>query len=91
MYLFCGAGGDSDGFRRAGFGFVLGANHWSRAVETYVVNFPDAEHLCVDLDPYDMRRLPPARVLVGSPICTEGSPVEGVSRVKAPPTRANWT
>ncbi|MEV6045062.1 DNA cytosine methyltransferase [Streptomyces xanthochromogenes] len=86
IHLFCGAGGDSDGFRRAGFDVVLGANHWTRAVETHAANFPDAEHLCVDLDHYDMRRLPPARVLVGSPICTEGSPADGVSRPKAPPT-----
>ncbi|MEU5480691.1 DNA cytosine methyltransferase [Streptomyces mirabilis] len=84
IHLFCGAGGDSDGFRRAGFDVVLGANHWSRAVETHAANFPEAEHLCVDLDHYDMRRLPKARVLVGSPICTEGSPADGVSRPKAP-------
>ncbi|WP_425833024.1 DNA cytosine methyltransferase [Streptomyces fractus] len=83
IHLFCGAGGDSDGFRRAGFDVVLGANHWNRAVETHAANFPEAEHLCVDLDHYDMRRLPKARVLVGSPICTEGSPADGISR-KAP-------
>ncbi|MET7696750.1 DNA cytosine methyltransferase [Streptomyces sp. NPDC005485] len=82
IHLFCGAGGDSDGFRRAGFDVVLGANHWNRAVETHAANFPEAEHLCVDLDHYDMRRLPKARVLVGSPICTEGSPADGISRPK---------
>ncbi|MBT2391410.1 DNA cytosine methyltransferase [Streptomyces sp. ISL-1] len=86
IHLFCGAGGDSDGFRRAGFDVVLGANHWPRAVETHAANFPEAEHLCVDLDHYDMRRLPKARVLVGSPICTEGSPADGISRPKPPPT-----
>ncbi|PBC61297.1 DNA methyltransferase [Streptomyces sp. Tue6028] len=86
IHLFCGAGGDSDGFRRAGFDVVLGANHWNRAVETHAANFPEAEHLCVDLDHYDMRRLPKARVLVGSPICTEGSPADGIRRRKAPPT-----
>ncbi|MFF3324531.1 DNA cytosine methyltransferase [Streptomyces sp. NPDC002889] len=86
IHLFCGAGGDSDGFRRAGFDVVLGANHWARAVETHAANFPEAEHLCVDLDHYDMRRLPKARVLVGSPICTEGSPADGISRPKPPPT-----
>ncbi|MFI6941991.1 DNA cytosine methyltransferase [Streptomyces sp. NPDC050418] len=86
IHLFCGAGGDSDGFRRAGFDVVLGANHWNRAVETHAANFPEAEHLCVDLDHYDMRRLPKARVLVGSPICTEGSPADGIARPKAAPT-----
>ncbi|MET7912694.1 DNA cytosine methyltransferase [Streptomyces avermitilis] len=86
IHLFCGAGGDSDGFRRAGFDVVLGANHWNRAVETHAANFPEADHLCVDLDHYDMRRLPKARVLVGSPICTEGSPADGVARPKPAPT-----
>ncbi|MGW3491538.1 DNA cytosine methyltransferase [Streptomyces sp. NRRL F-5630] len=86
IHLFCGAGGDSDGFRRAGFDVVLGANHWARAVETHAANFPEAEHLCVDLDHYDMRRLPKARVLVGSPICTEGSPADGIARPKAAPS-----
>ncbi|NUP36369.1 MAG: DNA cytosine methyltransferase [Streptomyces sp.] len=86
IHLFCGAGGDSDGFRRAGFDVVLGANHWDRAVETHAANFPEADHLCVDLDHYDMRRLPKARVLVGSPICTEGSPADGIRRPKRAPT-----
>ncbi|WP_127353873.1 DNA cytosine methyltransferase [Actinacidiphila soli] len=86
VHLFCGAGGDSDGFRRAGFDVVLGANHWQKAVDTHAVNFPEAEHLCVDLDHYDMRKLPKARVLVGSPICTEGSPADGIKRPKAAPT-----
>ncbi|MCW2871279.1 DNA cytosine methyltransferase [Actinacidiphila oryziradicis] len=86
VHLFCGAGGDSDGFRRAGFDVVLGANHWQKAVDTHAANFPEAEHLCVDLDHYDMRKLPKARVLVGSPICTEGSPADGIKRPKAAPT-----
>lgn len=80
VHLFCGAGGCSEGFRRAGFEVVAGANHWQKAIDTHAANFPDAEHLCVDLDHYDMRRLPRARVLVGSPICTEGSPADGVRR-----------
>jgi DNA (cytosine-5)-methyltransferase 1 len=84
-HLFCGAGGDSDGFRRAGFLIALGANHWARAIETHTANFPHAEHLCIDLDHYDMRRLPRTDVLVGSPICTEASPADGQKR-RTPPT-----
>jgi DNA (cytosine-5)-methyltransferase 1 len=87
VHLFCGAGGDSDGFRRAGFEVVGGFNHWQKAVDTHASNFPEAEHGCVDLDHYDMRRLPRARVLVGSPICTESSPSDGIARPKAAPTR----
>jgi len=75
--LFCGAGGDAIGLREAGLRCVLGANHWARAIETHSANFPDAEHLCADLDHWDMRRLVPARVLWASPICTEVSPSGG--------------
>ncbi|TDU05229.1 DNA (cytosine-5)-methyltransferase 1 [Streptomyces sp. 846.5] len=85
-HLLCGAGGDSKGFANAGFDVAVGANHWDRAIETHAANFPDAEHLCVDLDHYDMRKLPKTDVLVGSPICYEGSPADGVARPKAPPT-----
>src|SRR5262245_28402475 len=83
-HLFCGAGGDSDGFRRAGYTVAVGANHWDRAVETHAANFPHAEHLCIDLDHYDMRRLPRTDVLVGSPICTESSPADGQKRHTPP-------
>lgn len=85
-HLLCGAGGDSKGFANAGFTVAVGANHWDRAIETHAANFPDAEHLCVDLDHYDMRKLPHTDVLVGSPICYEGSPADGVARPKAPLT-----
>ncbi|WP_037609481.1 DNA cytosine methyltransferase [Streptacidiphilus rugosus] len=85
-HLFCGAGGDSKGFALAGFDVRLGANHWDRAVETHAANFPDAEHLCANLDHYDMRRLPRTDVLVASPICTESSPADGVARPKKAPT-----
>jgi DNA (cytosine-5)-methyltransferase 1 len=80
IHLLCGAGGCSHGYAAAGWRVVLGANHWDRAIETHAANFPDAEHLCVDLNHYDMRHLPKARVLVGSPICYESSPADGVSR-----------
>ena len=78
--LFCGAGGSSLGLTEAGLTLRLAANHWERAIATHSANFPDAEHLCADLDRYDMRRLPPARILWGSPICKEGSPAGGTSK-----------
>jgi DNA (cytosine-5)-methyltransferase 1 len=52
----------------------LAANHWPRAIETHAANFRNAEHLCADVNNYDMRRLPSTDVLWASPICTEASP-----------------
>ncbi|GLZ09609.1 DNA cytosine methyltransferase [Actinomadura sp. NBRC 104412] len=80
--LFCGAGGSSLGLTEAGLSLQLAANHWDRAIATHAANFPDADHLCADLDRYDMRRLPPARVLWASPICREGSPAGGTAKAR---------
>lgn len=81
-HLFCGIGGDTAGFAEAGFAPVMAANHSPRNVETHAANFPDTEHLCVDLDHYDMRRLVPATGLWASPICTESTPAGGKRRRK---------
>lgn len=78
--LFCGAGGSSTGLVAAGFTLKLAANHWERAIETHSANHRDAEHLCTDIDNYDMRRLPKTTVLWASPICTEASPAGGRPR-----------
>ncbi|HEV2343450.1 MAG TPA: DNA cytosine methyltransferase [Actinocrinis sp.] len=72
--IFCGAGGTSTGMVEAGFELVLAANHWQRAIETHALNHPRAEHMCADVNNYDMRRLPGTDVLCASPICTENSP-----------------
>ncbi|MFI5960465.1 DNA cytosine methyltransferase [Cryptosporangium sp. NPDC051539] len=75
--IFCGAGGSSIGLTAAGLELKLAANHWPRAIETHAANFTDAEHLCADVNNYDMRRLPRTDVLWASPICTEMSPAGG--------------
>lgn len=81
--IFCGAGGSSVGLAMAGYELLLGANHWQTAIDTHSANFTDAEHLCADINSYDMRYLPRgADVLWASPICTELSPSGGRSRVK---------
>ncbi|MFI6663193.1 DNA cytosine methyltransferase [Streptomyces sp. NPDC050523] len=64
----------------AGLELKLAANHWPTAIETHAANHPDAEHLCADIDRYDMRRLPSTDVLWASPICTELSPAGGRRR-----------
>lgn len=78
--FFCGAGGSSSGLHAAGFELVLAANHWDRAIETHAVNFPAADHLCADVNNYDMRRLPWTDIAWWSPICTECSPAGGTPR-----------
>lgn len=75
--FFCGAGGSSTGLVNAGFTVRLAANHWKTAIETHALNHSDADHLCADINNYDMRRLPFTRVLWASPICTENSPGGG--------------
>lgn len=78
--IFCGAGGSSTGLVAAGLELKLAANHWARAIETHAANHTDADHLCADVNNYDMRRLPSTDVLWASPICTELSPAGGRRR-----------
>lgn len=78
--IFCGAGGSSTGLVAAGLELRLAANHWARAIETHAANHRDADHLCADVNNYDMRRLPSTDVLWASPICTELSPAGGRRR-----------
>ncbi|UFR02281.1 DNA cytosine methyltransferase [Streptomyces sp. Go40/10] len=78
--LFCGAGGSSTGLVAAGLELRLAANHWKRAVETHAANHTGADHLCADINNYDMRRLPKTDILWASPICTEISPAGGRRR-----------
>lgn len=81
--IFCGAGGSSTGLVAAGLELRLAANHWQRAIETHAANHRDADHLCADVNNYDMRRLPATDILWASPICTELSPAGGRRRKTA--------
>lgn len=78
--IFCGAGGSSNGLVAAGMQLRLAANHWQRAIETHAANHRDADHVCADINNYDMRRLPRTDILWASPICTEISPAGGRRR-----------
>jgi DNA (cytosine-5)-methyltransferase 1 len=80
--IFCGAGGSSTGLVAAGYELKLAANHWQRAIETHAANHRDADHLCADVNNYDMRRLPKTDILWASPICTEISPAGGRKRTR---------
>lgn len=80
--LLCGAGGSSLGLTLAGLNLKLGANHWKTAIDTHSANFPHAEHLCEDINHYDMRNLPPARIMWASVICTESTPAGGTKKFR---------
>lgn len=80
--LFCGAGGSSTGLTETGYILKLAANHDPVSIATHMANHPLAEHLCVDLNNYEKRRLPRTRVLWGSPICTEIAPCGGRKRTR---------
>lgn len=83
--LFCGAGGTSEGLRRAckqlGLGLDLTAvNHWDIAIDTHSANHPYARHYCEELDSIDPRKVFPDRklhLLVASPECTNHSNAKG--------------
>jgi DNA (cytosine-5)-methyltransferase 1 len=82
---FCGAGGSSDGVRRAGVPLRLGLNHWQRAIESWATNFQDADHDCADisgLSTAQIRRYPDTDLLVASPECTNHSLAKGARRRK---------
>ncbi|MBX3414888.1 MAG: DNA cytosine methyltransferase [Pirellulales bacterium] len=64
--LFCGAGGVSLGFQRAGFRVVTAYDAWLPAVETYQSNFT---HDCQQIEITRALELPPVDVIVGGPPC----------------------
>lgn len=86
---FCGAGGSSQGARKAlakhgigADGIRLALNHWSLAIETHNTNFPDTLHDCTDISACDPRRYPSTDILITSPECTDHSLAKGQKIVK---------
>lgn len=78
--LFCGAGGSSQGVRKAGAIVKMAANHWRQAIETHQSNFPDTDHDCADVSQSDPRRYPRTTMLIASPSCTNHTGAKGVPR-----------
>jgi DNA (cytosine-5)-methyltransferase 1 len=74
---FCGAGGSSQGARKAGVEVKMALNHWKLAIETHNTNFPDTLHDCTDISACDPRRYPSTNILITSPECTTHSPAGG--------------
>lgn len=79
---FCGAGGSSQGAKKAGIEVKMALNHWKLAIETHNTNFPDTDHDCTDVSACDPRRYPSTDVLITSPECTNHSLAKGVKAVK---------
>jgi DNA (cytosine-5)-methyltransferase 1 len=101
--MFCGSGGESQGIswaaEKAGVQIQAYAiNHWQRAIETHQANFPDAEHICLDVQDINPSDVLPGRkvaLLWASPACTHfsvargGKPCDDQSRV-TPFTVLDW-
>ncbi len=95
--LFCGAGGASNGLRRAcvrrGVGLNLVAvNHWPLAIETHKANHPDALHICEPVENINPRQAVPGGrldLLMAGPECVHhsiargGKPINDQSRASA--------
>ena len=101
--MFCGAGGESCGIRQAAENAnidirMYAINHWQQAIETHQANFPDAEHLCRDVQDLNPSELIPDQkvaILWASPACTHfsvargGKPCDNQSRI-TPFTVLDW-
>lgn len=84
--LFAGAGGISEGFRRAGHTILAGAEIDPDAAATFTRNFPEATTICGDLrDPSTREMIADlasrADVLVGGPPCQAFSQVRNHARI----------
>ena len=53
--LFCGAGGLSEGFKKAGFNILLGIDSDEDALKTYKLNHLESEILCKDISKISKR------------------------------------
>jgi DNA (cytosine-5)-methyltransferase 1 len=87
--LFCGAGGLSTGFRKAGFRTVLGIDKDKRAIETFIVNHPESKAIQEDMtkingtDILKATELNEIDVIVGGPPC-QGFSMAGKRRPNDP-------
>lgn len=73
--LFCGCGGLSLGFEKAGFDILLGIDVWEDALKTFRHNHRKSDTLCADLaelDPKDVQERIGGKqvdVIIGGPPC----------------------
>lgn len=81
--MFCGGGGSSLGFHRAGIRVAAAANHAPRALATHSLNNPNTEHFNCNLREADFRRFPRTQVLWASSSCTWHAPSGRRTRLTA--------
>jgi DNA (cytosine-5)-methyltransferase 1 len=73
--LFCGCGGMSLGFARAGFDIVAAFDSWKEAIDVYSANFDHPAHVCDMHDDDSLKAVKAYRpdVIVGGPPCQDFS------------------
>lgn len=88
--LFCGCGGLSYGFERAGFNVVLGIDNDAKALETFELNHKNAKTICGDITEIhyenDIRPLINNKtidVIIGGPPC-QGMSLSGPRKFDDP-------
>lgn len=67
--LFCGAGGFSTGFLKAGYKIKYAVDSWKGCRETYEYNHPGTEFLPFDIKMLDPEAFKGIDVVIGSPPC----------------------
>ena len=73
--LFCGAGGMSLGFEKAGFNCVGAIDNFSAACETHKLNFPNSVTICDDISSlppekfHDLIGCKTVDIIIGGPPC----------------------
>ena len=101
--LFCGAGGSSNGAKKAieaqgGTMNLVAINHWNTAIATHTANHPSATHIIEDVNLVDPEAVVPDRrldILMASPECKfysrarGGKPVHDQGRM-SPWAIHNW-
>ena len=73
--LFCGCGGLSLGFEKAGFNILVGIDNWKDATNTFQKNHTDSKTICSDLSTLDPAKVAeticykPVHAIIGGPPC----------------------
>jgi len=90
--LFCGAGGLSYGFEKAGYNVLLGIDNDSMALKTFELNHKDSRSICGDITQIsyeDIKKLignAKVDVIVGGPPC-QGMSLSGPRKFEDPRNR----
>lgn len=75
--LFAGAGGLSEGARKAGCRVLWAGNHWRLACEIHAANHPGTLHVCQDLHQANWLEVPAHDLLLAAPACQGHTPARG--------------